>query len=249
MSDNEKKFIINPDETLEKLGLREQYIIQKKRGYRFTIDPFLLASFTSVAPGDHILDLGTGGGILPFLLCKNNPEIPVSITGIDIQPQYIDMAERSRKGNGMENIFFKTKDIRSLDKAFASSYDIVITNPPFFRVNEGKISPLEETAIARHEIAIDCKTLVAKAFYCLKPKGRFIFIHRSERLTEILIVLKEQGFCVTELQFIFADQKSGAKLFMAQAVKAASRQMSVKPPLIIYEDDGNYTEKVRDMYV
>ncbi len=245
---NRDHFIIKEDEVLEQLGLLDQFILQKKEGYRFTIDPILLAGFTEVKNEDQILDAGTGGGILPFLLYKNNRDKNIRITGVDIQPEYIDMAERSRKGNYLNNMTFMTADIRSIGKEYAGRYDLVITNPPFFKKKEGKISKNTEIALAKHELMIDFQTIIKKASQCLHQKGRFVFIHRSERFVEISMHLKAEGFCISRMQFIYPNANSGSKLFMAEAVKSSARQMTVMPPLIIYQEDGSYSPKVRELY-
>jgi SAM-dependent methyltransferase len=123
--------IIRKDEVLEKLGLAEYYILQKKEGYRFTIDPILLAGFAETGYHDKILDLGTGGGILPFLLQKNNPGKNLTITGIDIQREYIEMAPK-RKPSIIETFKIRT--------APSPTIILVIRTPKVARTIEGLIT-------------------------------------------------------------------------------------------------------------
>jgi len=239
---------VQQDEVLEKLGLADYYILQKKDGYRFSIDPILLAGFIKTINQDKILDLGTGGGILPFLLQKNNPEKNLEITGIDIQEEYIDMANRSKELNKTDNIQFVEMDIKSVHKDFKNQFDLVVTNPPFFRVNEGKINSKKDIAIARHELEVDFLTIINTANYSLKENGRFVFIQRSERLLEISKSLHDEGLSITSLQMIYPNEKASSKLFMAEAVKRKKPQLKVLPPLIIYDIQGNYKEEVRILY-
>ncbi len=240
--------IIQENEVLEKLGLAEYYILQKKEGYRFTIDPILLAGFTEMGYHDKILDLGTGGGILPFLLQKNNQEKNLQITGIDIQREYIDMALRSKEINKTENINFLEMDIKSIAANFRNSFDVVITNPPFFKVNEGKINSKKEIALARHELEVDFRQIIRAAFWSLKDNGKFFFIHRSERLMEICRVLPQEGLSLSRMKLIHNDEKTASKLFLGEAVKRKNPQLKVLPPLIIYDNQGNYKEEVRCLY-
>lgn len=239
---------IRENEILEKLGLDDYYILQKKEGYRFTIDPILLAAFTEPGYGNKILDLGTGGGILPFLLQKNNKEKNLEITGIDIQKEYIDMALRSREINKTKNIEFLEIDIKMIPENFKSSFDIVITNPPFFKKEEGKINNKPDIAMARHELEVDFLKIIKAGAYSLNPKGRFVFIQRSERLLEIGRSLQEEGMIINRLRLIYGDEKAPAKLFLAEAVKRKNTQLKVLPPLIIYDKEGNYKEEVRCLY-
>ncbi len=153
---------IREDEVLEKLGLAEYYILQKKEGYRFTIDPILLAGFTETGYHDKILDLGTGGDS-PFLLQKNNREKELLIIGIDIQREYIDIALRSKKINKTENINFLEIDIKRIPANFRNPFDVVVTNSPFFKVNEGKINHKKDIALSCHELEVDFSQIIKAA--------------------------------------------------------------------------------------
>lgn len=236
------------DEVLEKLGLANYWILQKKEGYRFTIDPILLANFAEVRKGNKILDLGTGGGILPFLLQKNNQEKNLQITGIDIQKEYIEMARRSGEINKTDNIDFLEMDITNIPEDFQGLFDIVISNPPFFKAKEGKINSRQDIALSRHELEIDFPRIVKAGKYSLKDKGKFVFIHRSERLLEIGRSLQEEGMSLQRLQLIYGDEKAPSKVFLAEAVKRRSTQLKILAPLIIYDGKGNYKEEVRCLY-
>jgi tRNA1Val (adenine37-N6)-methyltransferase len=240
--------IIRKDEVLEKLGLAEYYILQKKEGYRFTIDPILLAGFAETGYHDKILDLGTGGGILPFLLQKNNPEKNLTITGIDIQREYIEMALRSKIINKTDSINFLEMDIKNIPANFRNSFNVIITNPPFFKVNEGKINQKKEIALARHELEVSFLQIIKAAAFSLKDNGKFYFIHRSERLMEIGRALTQEGLSISRLRLIYNDEKTPSKLFLGEAVKRKNPQLKVSPPLIIYDDKGNYKEEVRCLY-
>lgn len=240
--------MIPEDEVLEKLGLAEYYILQKKEGYRFTIDPVLLAGFAETNKEEKILDLGTGGGILPFLLQKNNSDKNLQITGIDIQREYIEMAGRSRILNNSTNIEFYEMDIKDIPDHFKRNFDMVISNPPFFRAREGKVSLRRDIAIAKHELEIDFLGIIKAASKAMKDNGRFIFILRSERLMEAGTLLAQEGLCIQKLQLIYPDEKSSSKLFMAEAVKRKNPQLKVLAPLIIYDLKGNYMEEVKSLY-
>lgn len=239
---------IREDEVLEKLGLANYWILQKKEGYRFTIDPILLANFVEAKKGNKILDLGTGGGILPFLLQKNNQEKKLQITGIDIQKKYIDMAQRSGLINKTDNIDFLEMDIKNIPEYFRGAFDIVISNPPFFKANEGKVNSRKDIALSRHELEIDFPRIIKAGKYSLKDKGRFLFIQRSERLLEIGSSLQEEGMSLQRLQLIYGDEKTPSKLFLGEAVKRKNTQLKILPPLIIYDKEGNYKEEVRCLY-
>ena len=78
------------DESLDDLLLNGLQIIQKTGGFRFTLDSILLAHFVTLKNGDHIVDLGTGTGIIPLVLTTRAQKL--RITGIEIQPEMAEMA-------------------------------------------------------------------------------------------------------------------------------------------------------------
>lgn len=240
--------LIKEDEVLEELGLLKYHILQKKEGYRFSIDPILLAGFAPVKERDRLLDLGTGGGILPFLLQKKHEEKNLSITGIDIQEDYIDMAQRSVQINKLTNLEFLVEDIKNLSVRYKGSFDLVTCNPPFYALSEGKISQKKDLALARHEVAVDLPAIIKGGSFALKDKGTFVFIHRCHRLFEAQAYLEKEGLSINRLRFIYGKEDSPAKLFMAQAVRRKNPQLEIMPPLLVYDKEGNYREEVRSYY-
>ena len=139
-------------------------------------------------------------------------------------------------------------DIKNIPEYFRGAFDIVISNPPFFKANEGKVNSRKDIALSRHELEIDFPRIIKAVKYSLKDKGRFLFIQRSERLLEIGSSLQEEGMSLQRLQLIYGDEKTPSKLFLGEAVKRKNTQLKILPPLIIYDKEGNYKEEVRCLY-
>ena len=123
--------ILKPNERLDDLQINNLKIIQDKEGFCFGIDSIILSEFAKdIKENNTVIDLGTGTGIIGFLLiAKNNLK---NVTGIEIQPEVAEMAQRSIKLNKLENIFniinCNIKNI--LSKIEKESFDVVVTNPP-----------------------------------------------------------------------------------------------------------------------
>ena len=192
--------------------------------------------------------MGTGGGILPFLLQKNNLEKDLKITGIDIQKDYVEMAERSRQMNGWDNLRFLEMDIRNIGSQWQNAFDLVVCNPPFFRKGEGRQSQVPEIALARHELAVEFPEIVEKAALVLRPRGRMAFVQRSQRLPEVLEAIARRGMGLTRLRWIHAREDAPAPMFMGELVKRPRPQLTVEAPWILYDANGNYREEVRQLY-
>jgi len=148
-----KKFRWNEqEETLDTLFGGKLKILQKRQGYRFSIDALLLAHFAQPAPDDRILELGTGCGVIPLILFYRRKA--QKIIAVEIQPSLADLARRNAALNRCSSKFqILEDDLRHLEKRFGrGSFDRVLANPPYRKVGSGRINPHEEKAIARHEV-------------------------------------------------------------------------------------------------
>ncbi|MBS3969896.1 MAG: methyltransferase [Clostridia bacterium] len=193
-------------------------IIQSRNNYRFSEDSILLADFVDLNPGESLLDLGTGSGILPLLLIRR--ERSLNITGIEIQQELASMAQRSIKYNNLEKkITIVQGDLREAGKLFPGArWDKVIANPPYFRVNEGRISHKNNIAIARHEIECTLTDIVKAAGLLLKPMGSFYIVYGHHRLSELLSLCKENCLCPYQLQPVSAHKDKPPYLVLVKCL-------------------------------
>ncbi len=100
-----------PDETLDDLRLGGLKIIQKKRGYRFSLDPILLCAFAEISEGERVADLGTGSGVIPLLLARKTAA--GKVLGIENQPSMAQRARRNVLLNGLaERVEILEADVR-----------------------------------------------------------------------------------------------------------------------------------------
>ncbi|KUO52858.1 MAG: hypothetical protein APF76_14625 [Desulfitibacter sp. BRH_c19] len=210
--------ILLEGERLEDIGSGLK-IIQNKEYYRFSEDSVLLVHFIGFHPGDSILDLGTGSGIIPLLLIQR--ENNLKITGIEIQKELAYMAQRSIEYNNFEkSISIIQGDLRDSARLFGNKkWDRVVTNPPYFRVNEGRVSPKENIAIARHEIKCTLEEIIETASSLLKAQGSFYIVHRYDRLLEILLLCRKNGLFPTREQPISAQVKKSPHLILVECRK------------------------------
>ena len=177
---------IKKDERIDDLGIKNLKIIQNKKWFCFGIDSVLLANFAkNIKKDSYVLDLGTGSGIMPTLLCGKT-ELK-KVVGIEIQKDVCDMAKRSIELNKINEKFEIICDsILNLNKYFEKqTFDVVITNPPYKKKNTGIINPDEPKMIARHEITANLEDFIRVAKDLLKDKGEFYMVHRPERLVDI----------------------------------------------------------------
>jgi len=182
-------FSVNPGETLENLG-DGYHIIQGENEFKFGTDAVKLVDFTNVKPGETVMDLCTGTGIIPILLHKKEPKLTIS--ALELQPQVAEMAQRSVKLNNLtDEINITNNDVRLVRDLFpAESFQVVTCNPPYMKVDTGKQNQNQTVTMARHEVCCNLEDCIAAASYLLPSGGRFYMVHRPERMVDIISLMR-----------------------------------------------------------
>ena len=212
------------------------------------MDAVLLSGFANVKPGEHVLDLGTGTGIIPILLeAKTKGE---HFTGLEIQPESADMAKRSVKLNGLtERINIVTGDIKEASSIFgASSFEVVTTNPPYMIGQHGISNPEDAKAIARHEILCDLDDILRESARLLKPQGRFYMVHRPFRLAEIFSKMIEYHIEPKRMKLVYPFVDKEPNMVLIEGLRGGRSRLTVEKPLIVYKEPGVYTDEIYDIY-
>lgn len=235
-------------ERLDELHRNGYQIIQDPERFCFGMDAVLLAGFTKVKPGEKVLDLGTGTGILPILLEARTEGI--SFTGLEIQPDSADMASRSVKLNHLEEkVRIVTGDIKEADRLFgAGSYHVVTCNPPYMTDMHGLKNPNEAKAIARHEILCTLEDVVSQAAKLLMPNGRFYLVHRPFRLAEIITCLCAHTLEPKRMRLVHSYADRDPNMVLIEALRGGRSGMTVEKPLVIFEKPGTYRDEICEIY-
>lgn len=213
--------------------LRGDYkLIQKINGFRFSVDAVILSDFFTPHRDGKVLDIGTGNGIIPILLCAK--EKSRDIVGIDIQEENTLLAQKNMELNSLtENVKIINCDIK--DYPMGNTFDYIVSNPPYMKVDGKKQNDLSSKTIARHEIKLDLEELVKSAKRLLKPTGSFSLVHRSYRFTEISRVLEECGFSLKRVRFVYFSKEKNSNLVLVEAWKGKKCQLEIEPPLFLEE--------------
>ena len=222
-------------------------LFQSNTGYRYSIDPFILADFVSPAEESKIIDLGTGNGVIPLLLSRKTMS---KITGLDIQRSLLRHARHNIVQNGLENqVTLIQGDIRRSKSFLKNEYfDIAVSNPPYRKSNSGRLNPNPEKAIARHEILITLPELIENAANLLCDKGKLVMIYLPERYDELINAMAKNRLIPKKIRFICSNTKSDPKMFLIEGVKNEKGGPIVLDPLYIYDQKGNYTLEMKKIY-
>ena len=236
--------MIIEDETLEDLPSVNCKIIQKKKGFRFTVDSILLVNFLKLKKNTNLLDIGTGTGIMPLLLCRKE-EINL-ITAVEIETEIAKMFEKTIEINSLESrIKLINIDIKNYKE---KPFNMIISNPPYMKLNEGYVSPHDYRAGARHEVNLDLKELLINGKRLLKNGGSFNLVYRTNRFMEVLDEAKILNLNVKRIRFIYSKLNQSSDLFMIEMIKGFKCACVVEEPLYIYNEHGEYTEELKKYY-
>lgn len=217
------------DESIDEFMHGQLRLIQSRCGYRFSIDAVLLSEFATIRPGDFVVDLGTGCGIIPLLLLLKAPQ--AHVLGLEIQPDMAGQASRNALLNGFGGrMSVVLADIRNMPLS-TLSVDVVVCNPPYRQAATGRVNPNPQRAIARHELLMVLEDILRGSKRILKAGGRLDIIYPSERVVDMLAKMRSYGLEPKRLRFIHPNGGSESKLVLVEAYSGGRRGLKVLPPL------------------
>ena len=240
--------LLKEGERIDELQRNGYGIIQDPARFCFGMDAVLLSGFATAKKGERVLDLGTGTGIIPILMeAKTCGE---SFTGLEIQEESADMARRSVSYNHLEEkVKIVTGDIKDASKLFgASSFHVITTNPPYMIGTHGENSPSQAKAIARHEVLCTLDDVSRESAKLLMPGGRFYMVHRPFRLAEILSKMVEYKIEPKRMRLVYPYIDKEPNMVLIEGLRGGKSRMTVEKPLIVYKEQGVYTDEIYDIY-
>ncbi|HDV5991860.1 TPA: tRNA1(Val) (adenine(37)-N6)-methyltransferase [Staphylococcus pseudintermedius] len=239
--------MLQPGERLDYLIREDLRIIQNDAVFSFSTDALLLGHFTEVRKRDRILDMCAGNGVIPLLLSDKGNNV---ITGVEIQPQLVNMAVRSVQYNHLEDrITMVEMDINALIQAYSpAQFDLITCNPPYFKANQTNQHQLEAHKIARHEIYCTLDDCLRVSNHLLKEGGRIVMVHRAERMLDLFESMRHYRIEPKRLHMIFSKPGKAAQTIVVEGRKGGRQGLDIAPPFYIYDEQGDYTPEMKEIY-
>jgi tRNA1Val (adenine37-N6)-methyltransferase len=211
-------------------------LIQSAKGYRFSIDAVLLSQFVSTRPGDLVVDLGAGCGVIALMLLRTRDVRRVVC--VEIQPALAEQAFRNAALNGLAGgMSVILGDIRHPPLSGAIA-DVVVCNPPYRPARSGRTNPHPQKAIARHELMASLNDVLSAAGRLLKPKGRIAMVYPAVRLAELLVKMRSFDFEPKKMRINYPHMEGEAKLVFIEAIRGGKGGLKILPPLL---DQGDFS--------
>lgn len=221
-------------------------IFQDTEKFKFSIDSILLANFVTLNKSiTKILDIGTGNAPIPLMLTKRTN---AKIDGVEIQKESFDLGEESIKYNNLYNqIKLLYGDIKELYRNMENnSYDTIVSNPPYFKTNT-KVPLIEGKRLARNEQTLSLKDIFVIAKKLLKDGGNIAIVIDTERLVEVIDVMKENSIEPKRIQFVYSKNTKNSKIILVEGTKNGNPGIKVLNPIYIQDEENNYTEYIENL--
>ena len=243
-----KNVEIKSYERVDDLHRNGYMLIQDPKRFCFGIDAVLLSGFARAEKGSKVLDLGTGTGVIPILMEAKNED--AHFTALEIQEESAEMASRSVALNGLEEkIDIVCGDIKEADKLFkAASFDVITTNPPYMNDGGGIKNDYGPKTIARHEVLCSLDDIARVSSKLLKYGGKLFMVHRPHRLTDIMCTLRKYKLEPKVIRFVHSYVEKEPTMVLVEAMRSGKPMVKVMPPLIVYGNDGKYTDEINEIY-
>jgi len=239
------------DESVDDLFGGRIRVIQKRDGYRFSVDAILLAHFalqSRLKSGMRLIDLGTGSAVVPVILAAREPGL--RLIGVEIQDALAARAERTVRLNGMaDRIRIIRADFRALPRMLElEKVDRVTCNPPYRPVGSGRINTESERAIARHEFCTSIGNAIEAARLLLRSGGRALFIYPAVRTVDLLTRMQAGDLAPKRLRPVYPKPGGLGRLVMVEGAKGGGPGLEILPPLFIYGEGNNYSGEMAGIY-
>lgn len=234
----------------ELLGYPYLKIYQDPERFNFSVDSMIVAAFATIKyTTKNIIDLGTGNAPIPLFLTLRTK---AHIDAVEIQEGSYNLARKSISINKLEDrISLYLDDVRGISKKLGfQKYDLVISNPPFFKYQESSnINKNDFKTIARHEVMLDLDSLCKEVVQLLNNGGTFTMVHRPDRLTDIISTLRSHGLEPKRIRFVYPKPGCEANHVLIESKRSTSEGgLKVLPPLVVHNEDGSYSSEILEIY-
>ena len=189
-----------------------------------------------------------GNGIIGLLLCGKTQL--KKIVGIEIQQNVSEMAKKSIVYNNLQEKYEMINgDIKNIANLVEKeSFDTVTANPPYRKENCGIENKDKTQFIARYETSCNLDDVINAAFYALKEKGSLYMVHRPERIADLMCTMRKYRIEPKLIRLVQPYFEKKPNLVLVKGTKYGNSFLKVLEPLIIYNQDGTYTQELKKIY-
>ena len=235
----------NENETSDSIFDGSITLIQPAHGYRFSVEAILLSRFARAGTRDRVLDLGAGCGVVSIAIASLYR--PREVVALEIQPTLAEMIARNAAINGLNSVHSVCANVRQKKIAgiAPATFDLVVANPPYRAAASGRENPDHSRRIARGETTATLADFVSAARRYARTRGRVAFVFAARRSAELISAMRTNHLEPKRIRFVHPRIEMPASVILLEARVAAGIEVTIEPPLILYERPGIYTPEAR----
>jgi len=223
-------------------------LYQPQNGYCYNSDTHFLFNFICKNLEKYknikgeLLDIGSGSGILGLLVAREYEKL--NLNQCEIQKSFQFLSQKNSEVNSISNRLYEGS---VLDTTFDKQFDYVVSNPPFYHSDVIK-SENKSLKIARYSDSMPLDKFIFKSAKILKNSGKFFFCYDAKQLDNIVKYISETKLNIEAIQFLHPNEKKEASLVMIYARIGSKSPLKILPPMIMFEENGDFKEEVNSIY-
>lgn len=242
---------LNNNERIDDLNIAGLKLIQNTEYFLFGIDSVILSSIVkSNSSSNVILDFCTGSAVIPLLLTTRVKY--KKIIGIELQEEMYDLAIRNIQLNNLsdsiEVLNTDIKDYRKINEYVKNKVDVIVCNPPYKKIGTGIVNENCVKYIARHEDKCSLEDIFLSSSKLLKTKGKLYIVHKPDRIVDLVCLARKYNLEAKNITIMQPKVNKKASLVFIEYVKDGGNECNIEPVLIQYDENSNYTEKIKEIY-
>lgn len=211
-----------------------------------TMDSVLIANFPSLGGVKRTLDMGSGSGIISLILLNRSKALTSYM--VELVPEAAELSRRNMELNGLsDRVSILNCDLRTLNRRENGTFDLIITNPPYFDISGGR-SPDTTRRTARDEGMCTLPELVSTASSLLNQGGKFCMVYPVTRMAEAFSALRDSRLEPKRLRLVQSRFNTPPSVFLLQCTKDGKPGIVPEPTLILQDDSGKDSEEIRKIY-
>lgn len=232
------------DFTVDKIISNDIQICQpKKSGFRFGCDSVILSYFANMKSKWLVADAGSGSGVIAAICAKI---YGVNVTAIELQQNMFACLQKTVElcnlGNKITTVNSNITDFKG-----TKPFDAVICNPPYRKLNTGRVSISEEERIARFDSEMNMETLTNFCKKNLKHGGKLFFSYDADMFPDAVSICRAEKLEPKRIRFLHPEISSKAKLVFMECVFGGGSEVKIEPPLF-QKGIGKISEEYENLF-
>ena len=204
-------------------------------------DGVLLGAWADLTPSQsHILDIGTGTGLVALMAAQRTEQWGARVVGVEIDSEsFLDAVENAGRSEWKERVLIERCAIQEFESE--EKFDHILSNPPYFV--DSLLSPDKARTNARHTTTLTFEELACSARRLLAPEGALSLVLPYDAVADMTLAAARSGLFLARRTDI--KSKTSGKALRSLLEYRTTPCATLREELTIHAADGDYTPEYR----